>query len=135
MGKVLSNGLLGLHSGRASKLSGVYVRVNRQTGKMTTAQLMHPYKGEASQAQLNQRKEFGQISSRVLAWQREGKERQDVVYLQAVVDYRKQHKIGSFLGWCMQKVPDTRQGCQGFQYRAVVKGWVSEPKNRVGGNA
>lgn len=126
MGKVIGNGLLGLHRGRASKLSGVYTRVNKQTGKMTTAQLVHPYKGEASQAQKSQRREFGRVSSRILAWQREGKERQDVVYLQAVVDYRKQHKIGSFLGWCMQKIYDTRPDRQGFQYRAIVRGWVSD---------
>lgn len=126
MGQVVSNGLLGLHSGRASKQSGVYTRVNKQTGKMTTAQLLHPYKGEASVAQKRHRLEFGQVSSRVLAWQREGKERHDVVYLQAVVDYRKQHRIGSFLGWCMQKIPDIRPGCQGVQYRAIVNGWVSD---------
>lgn len=125
MARLVSNWLSAAIQGRPSRRSDTYARVNKQTGKVSIVQMLNPYRGPATEKQNANRKRFGQVSSAVLQWMREGQQNSDVTYLKAVNEYRQQHEVGNFLGWCIKKIPDTREGHTGMEHRAIVRGWIN----------
>lgn len=125
MGQLISTWLNAAIRGRPNRRSNTYARVNKQTGKVSVVQVRNPYRGPASEAQLSARQRFGQVSSAILKWMREGKAAGDPEYLKALCEYRSQHEIGSFLGWCVKKVADTRPGHEGMEHRAIVRQWIN----------
>lgn len=128
MGKVTMNWLITGHSGRACKADAVYTKINKVTGKVTSSKLCHPYEGEASELQVKQRTRFGKVASACQTLIRDGADLEQPEYEEALAGYKSQHKCGSLLGYMMQKITDTRPGKTEPEYRAVVKGWVSDPQ-------
>lgn len=124
MAKLVSNWLNTGVRGRPNRKSDTYARMNKQTGRVSIVQVQNPYQGPASEAQLKARKRFGEVSSAILTWMRQGKATNDTEYLKALCEYRAQHEVGRFLGWCVKKIPDTREGHSGLEHRAIVRGWI-----------
>ena len=127
MGKVSMNWLTTGHSGRACKAEAIYTKINKQTGQVTSSKLCHPFEGEASADQVKQRTRFGKVSSACQEFLRTGKTTENAEYKAAVAGYKSQHKVGSLLGYLMQKIADGRPGKTEPEYRAIVKGWIDDP--------
>lgn len=125
MARLVNNWLSAAIQGRPNRRSDTYARVNRQTGKVSIVQVLNPYRGPGTERQSANRRRFGEVSSAIIRWMQRGKATDSIEFLKALNEYRQQHEVGNFLGWCMKKVPDTRPGHSGLEHRAIVREWVT----------